>query len=170
MPTMGDPTRQRVWTGERFALESVAVPRRSGGVKHKDMLVHPGAVALVPILDDGRVILIENQRFAVEERLWEIPAGTLEPGEDPAACAARAAFLCPAFISLPNTSSAGGVCAGGLLSFGSATPKRDTHGPGRSVCPAPPSVPGPTRRRRGAATSTSRATGAAAAAATTAGR
>jgi ADP-ribose pyrophosphatase len=81
--------RQRVWTGERFHLDRVAVPRRSGGVKHKDMLFHPGAVALVPVLDDGRLVLIENRRFAVEETLWEIPAGTLEPGEDPEVCAAR---------------------------------------------------------------------------------
>lgn len=81
--------RERVWTGERFHVESVEVPRRSGGTVRKDMLVHPGAVALVPVLDDGRLVLIENRRFAVQRTLWEIPAGTLEPGEEPAACAAR---------------------------------------------------------------------------------
>ncbi|RLB54921.1 MAG: NUDIX hydrolase [Deltaproteobacteria bacterium] len=81
--------RERTWTGERFYMDRVAVPKRSGGVKYKDMLVHPGAVAIVPILDDGRLVLIQNRRFAVGRQLWEIPAGTLEAGEDPAACAGR---------------------------------------------------------------------------------
>jgi ADP-ribose pyrophosphatase len=81
--------RERIWTGERFYLDAVEVPLRGGGTKKKDMLGHPGAVALVPVLDDGRIVLIQNRRFAVAETLWEIPAGTLEPGEDPHDCAAR---------------------------------------------------------------------------------
>lgn len=81
--------RERTWTGERFYMDRVAVPKRSGGVKYKDMLVHPGAVAIVPVLDDGRLVLIRNRRFAVGRQLWEIPAGTLEKGEDPAPCAGR---------------------------------------------------------------------------------
>ncbi len=83
------PERERIWTGERFYLDAVEVPLRGGGIKKKDMLGHPGAVALVAVTDEGRFVLIQNHRFAVEETLWEIPAGTLEPGEDPRDCAAR---------------------------------------------------------------------------------
>ena len=55
----------------------------------KDTIEHPGAVTILPILDDGRVCLIRNWRVAVGRTLIELPAGTLEPGEDPAATAAR---------------------------------------------------------------------------------
>jgi len=51
-------------------------------------LPHPGAVAIAAV-EDGKIVLIRQLRPSVEQRLWEIPAGTLEPGEDPAACARR---------------------------------------------------------------------------------
>ncbi|NIS33839.1 MAG: ADP-ribose pyrophosphatase, partial [Actinobacteria bacterium] len=44
--------RERIWTGERFYLDAVEVPLRGGGTKKKDMLGHPGAVALVPVMGD----------------------------------------------------------------------------------------------------------------------
>ena len=55
----------------------------------RDMIEHPGAAVILPLLDDGRVILIRNVRHTVGKVLWELPAGTLEPGEAPEACAAR---------------------------------------------------------------------------------
>lgn len=55
----------------------------------KETVEHPGAVVILPLLDDGRVCLIRNRRVAVGETLIEIPAGTLEPGEDPALAAVR---------------------------------------------------------------------------------
>lgn len=60
------------------------------GAEHiKETIQHPGAVAILPLLDDGRVCLIHNYRIAVGKTLIELPAGTLEPGEDPAATAGR---------------------------------------------------------------------------------
>jgi len=57
------------------------------------MLRHPGAVTIVPILDRTpgaeRFAVVRNHRFAVGRDLLEFPAGKLEPGENPAACAAR---------------------------------------------------------------------------------
>ncbi|AJE02003.1 NUDIX hydrolase [Geobacter pickeringii] len=50
---------------------------------------HPGGVAVVPLHDDGTVTLIRQLRPSVAETLLEIPAGRLEPGEDPAACGLR---------------------------------------------------------------------------------
>jgi len=53
------------------------------------IICHPGAVAILPLVDDGRICLIRNHRYAVDEQLVEIPAGTLEPGEDPLRAAHR---------------------------------------------------------------------------------
>ena len=55
----------------------------------RDCIEHPGAVAIVPLLPGRRVVLIRQHRFAVREDIWEIPAGTLEAGESPGACARR---------------------------------------------------------------------------------
>ena len=55
----------------------------------REIILHPGAVAIVPLLPDGRVCLIRNRRIAVGQTLIELPAGTLEPGEDPADTARR---------------------------------------------------------------------------------
>lgn len=54
-----------------------------------EIVSHPGAVVLLPLLDDGRVVLIHNWRPAVGQRLWELPAGCLEPEETPEATAHR---------------------------------------------------------------------------------
>jgi ADP-ribose pyrophosphatase len=62
---------------------------RDGSVHARDTVQHPGAVAILPILDDGRVCLIQNFRIAVGKTLIELPAGTLEPGEQPDHTAAR---------------------------------------------------------------------------------
>lgn len=55
----------------------------------REVVRHPGAVVIVPVLRDGRIVLIRNFRIAVGEYTLECPAGTLGVGEDPAVCAAR---------------------------------------------------------------------------------
>lgn len=50
---------------------------------------HPGSVAILPILDDGGLVLVRNLRPAIGKELFEIPAGTLKPGETPQAGAIR---------------------------------------------------------------------------------
>lgn len=55
----------------------------------REIVRHPGAVAIVPVLDDGRICLIENYRIAVDRVLLELPAGTREPDEPPAETALR---------------------------------------------------------------------------------
>jgi ADP-ribose pyrophosphatase len=62
---------------------------RDGRELVKDVVEHPGAVVILPLVDDGRVCLIRNYRVAVGRSLVELPAGTLEPGEDPAVTARR---------------------------------------------------------------------------------
>lgn len=55
----------------------------------REIVVHPGAVLILPLLDDDRIVMIHNYRYAVERELLELPAGTIERGEPPETCAAR---------------------------------------------------------------------------------
>jgi ADP-ribose pyrophosphatase len=75
--------------GSRFNVERRQVPRRDGGSELREVVVHPGSVVILPLLDDGRIVLIRNARFSVNRTLWELPAGTREPGEPVERCAAR---------------------------------------------------------------------------------
>jgi ADP-ribose pyrophosphatase len=71
----------------RVAAETVTLPNRR--VTRLDVVRHPGASAVVPLKDDGTVLLIHQFRHAVGGYLYEVPAGTLAPGETPDACAMR---------------------------------------------------------------------------------
>lgn len=55
----------------------------------RDVVVHPGAVVILPILDNGRIVMIRQHRHAVEHDLLELPAGTIEPDEPPIETARR---------------------------------------------------------------------------------
>lgn len=55
----------------------------------REVVAHRGSVTVVPLLPDGRVVLIRQYRHAARKTLWELPSGTLEEGEDPAECARR---------------------------------------------------------------------------------
>lgn len=75
---------RRTHEGPVFHVEVMEYEDGDGRPVRRDVVRHPGAVAVVPLLPDGRVLLIRNRRVAVGKRLLEIPAGKLEPGEDPA--------------------------------------------------------------------------------------
>jgi len=47
----------------------------------RDVIKHPGAVVILPVIDKDHICLLRNYRFVIGETLWEVPAGTLEPGE-----------------------------------------------------------------------------------------
>jgi ADP-ribose pyrophosphatase len=70
-----------------FGLHELRFP--NGHVTTLELLQHPGASAVVPFVDPEHVVLLRQYRFAVQDRLWEIPAGKLDPGEDPQSCAER---------------------------------------------------------------------------------
>jgi ADP-ribose pyrophosphatase len=55
----------------------------------KEIVEHPGAVAIIPILDNGKLLVVKQYRAAARRRMTEIPAGTLEADEAPLACAKR---------------------------------------------------------------------------------
>jgi ADP-ribose pyrophosphatase len=90
----GEPGAERVLHSERvFAgrllnlrVDRVALP--NGRETTREVVEHPGAVAIVPLHDDGRVVLVRQYRHAVGRSLLEIPAGTLDQGEESAEAAA----------------------------------------------------------------------------------
>jgi ADP-ribose pyrophosphatase len=67
--------------------DSIRLP--SGDVSEREYIVHPGAVVVVPILDDGRLILERQYRYPIAQVLLEFPAGKIDPGEPTAVCAMR---------------------------------------------------------------------------------
>ena len=72
-----------------FSVEVDRVERPDGQVIERETVRHPGAVATVPLGDGGRLWLVRQYRHAVGREMLELPAGILEPGEDPEHCAAR---------------------------------------------------------------------------------
>ena len=68
-------------------LEEAHLP--NGKTVQLEMVRHPGASAVVPMRDDGRVVMIRQYRHAAGGMIYEIPAGRLNPGEDPLDCAKR---------------------------------------------------------------------------------
>lgn len=78
--------------GSLFTVEVLRAQDEQGRRFTREIVRHPGAVLVLPVLTDGdrqRVVMIRNYRLAVDQRLWELPAGKLESGEDPAAAAGR---------------------------------------------------------------------------------
>lgn len=72
-----------LFEGRRFRVERVVQATPDGKRHFREIVRHPGAVVVLPLLGDGRICFIRNFRVAVGETLIELPAGTLEPGEDP---------------------------------------------------------------------------------------
>jgi ADP-ribose pyrophosphatase len=81
--------RRRVHDGRVFRLEVDRVVLPSGHTVNMDVVRHPGSVVLLPMAEPGRIILIRQYRYTIDRFIWELPAGTLKPGENPDAAAAR---------------------------------------------------------------------------------
>ncbi len=75
--------------GRVFQLYRENVTLANGVTVDLDVIHHPGAAAIVPFLDERTVVLLRQYRHAVGEEIWEIPAGTLDAGEEPRHCAER---------------------------------------------------------------------------------
>ena len=75
--------------GRVFKVVQDEIVEPSGLKATRDIIVHPGSVVIIPVLDDGRIVLINQFRYAAGQYLWELVAGHKEPGEDPAKGARR---------------------------------------------------------------------------------
>src|SRR5688572_28396843 len=82
--------KQVIYSGEKVKMELHHLQDEEYDTRHvHDDVLHPGAVVVMGILPDERIILIRTKRYAVGQILVELPAGTLERGEDPINCAGR---------------------------------------------------------------------------------
>jgi 8-oxo-dGTP pyrophosphatase MutT (NUDIX family) len=78
-----------VFEGKLINVRMDTVRLRNGDQRDREIVEHPGAVAVVPVLDDGRIVLVRQYRPAVGRSILELPAGTIEPDEDVAKTAIR---------------------------------------------------------------------------------
>lgn len=79
---------QTLYEGKRFNVVDIEVTHPNG-VFHRQLVDHPGAVVILPLVDEEHIILIQNHRDIIQKTLWELPAGTLEVAEQPLECAYR---------------------------------------------------------------------------------
>lgn len=82
-------SQREIYSGRVIHLNVHQVRLPNGTEAMRELVTHPGAVAIVPIEADGSVLLVQQFRFAAGRSLLEIPAGTLEKGEQPDVCAVR---------------------------------------------------------------------------------
>jgi ADP-ribose pyrophosphatase len=82
-------SREVLYTGKVFDLIVDRVQYPSGNTGIREIARHPGGAVIVPLLDDGRVILVRQLRYPLGKHIIELPAGKLAPGEDPGDAAAR---------------------------------------------------------------------------------
>lgn len=78
-----------IYEGKVISLRVDEVILPNGKTSKRELVKHPGAVAIVPITDKGKIVFVEQYRKALERSLIETPAGKLEPGEEPEVTARR---------------------------------------------------------------------------------
>lgn len=78
-----------IFKGRIISLQVDEVELPNGQLSQREIVKHPGAVAIIPFTADGRMVLVRQFRKALEKVIYEIPAGKLEKGESPEQCARR---------------------------------------------------------------------------------
>lgn len=108
--------RSQIHQGKIFTVVRDEIEYDRHLKKTFDLVIHPGAVALIPINENGDLVLVKQWRRAAKQILIELPAGTLEKGEDPLACAKRELREETGFRTEKITSLGGFYSAPGILS------------------------------------------------------
>ena len=78
-----------IYQGKVIDLQVEEVELPNGRTAQREIVKHPGAVAIIPITAEGKLVLVRQFRKALGKEIYEIPAGKLEKGEDPLQCAVR---------------------------------------------------------------------------------
>jgi ADP-ribose pyrophosphatase len=78
-----------IYEGLVFGIRRDEVIEPSGVRTTREVITHPGSVVVLPVLPDGRILLIHQYRHAARQYLWELVAGRIDPGETPKVAAAR---------------------------------------------------------------------------------
>ena len=82
--------KQVIFDGKKVRLEVHHLDNEETGKRHKqEIVVHGGAVVILPFVDADTILLIRNRRYAISQYLLELPAGTIDKGEMPMNCAGR---------------------------------------------------------------------------------
>ena len=79
----------KIYEGPVFGIRRDEVIEPSGVRTMREVITHPGSVVVLPVLPDGRIVLIQQYRYAARQYLWELVAGRIDPGETPKEAAAR---------------------------------------------------------------------------------
>ncbi|HEY2419927.1 MAG TPA: NUDIX hydrolase [Neobacillus sp.] len=80
---------EEIFSGKVISLHLQDVELPNGKQSKREIIKHPGAVAIIAITDDNKIVMVEQYRKALERTIVEIPAGKLEKGEEPSFCAKR---------------------------------------------------------------------------------
>lgn len=78
-----------LYKGKVFDLKVDEIEYESGNKGIREIAVHPGGAVVVPVTDEGKIILVTQFRYPFQKELMEFPAGKLDAGEDPMKCAER---------------------------------------------------------------------------------
>src|ERR1700751_1329086 len=78
-----------LYKGPIFGLRRDEIIEPNGLRARREVITHPGSVVVLPVLPDGRIILIRQYRHATRQFLWELVAGRIDQRENPRAAAAR---------------------------------------------------------------------------------
>jgi ADP-ribose pyrophosphatase len=87
--TDGPESRRLIYKGRKVDLTLQTIRLSDGKAAEREVIIHPGAVGMVAMVDADRVCLVRNFRYPPNRSILEIPAGTLEPGEAPESTATR---------------------------------------------------------------------------------
>src|SRR6185369_15806423 len=80
---------ETAWRGSFLDVRRDRVALPDGSTAHREYIRHPGAVMVVPLLDDGRLVMERQYRYPMGRVMLEFPAGKLDAGEDPRSCGQR---------------------------------------------------------------------------------
>lgn len=80
---------EKIYNGSVIDLRKDEVRLSNGHITQREIVEHHGAICVVPVGEDGKIMLVRQFRKPAEQALLELPAGTLEQGEDPIECAHR---------------------------------------------------------------------------------
>ncbi|MFM8535109.1 MAG: NUDIX hydrolase [Acidimicrobiia bacterium] len=81
--------RTTIYKGRIFQLEVDVVKLPTGHTVDMEIVRHPGSVVILPVPEPGQIILIRQYRYSIDRWIWELPAGSLKPNENPDEAAAR---------------------------------------------------------------------------------
>jgi ADP-ribose pyrophosphatase len=78
-----------IYRGRIFSVQVESITLPNGHALDAEIIRHPGSVVIVPVQDNGDVVLVRQYRHALGRHVWELPAGSLKPGEDTEVAAFR---------------------------------------------------------------------------------